>query len=480
MIKIIPAFSGAVLVGAIALLAQGAHGQSVIYNDTTNFQGDFSYGTNLQVGNEIILASPFDNYLITSFGFQFFFTGTGSPSGSETADLRIYLNNAAPVDGYASPGALLYDSGAFSLGSYTTGSVATFNQATLNGGIGVPPYGVTWTVSFAGLTAGESAGLALFSPATVGENYDDAWINTNGTTWQLEVSTNGNPPDDFGAIAYGHLIPGFGVQPDGLLTIQKSGTKVVLSWNDPAFVLTASPTLNGTYTNVVGATSPYTNPIVGLEGFFQLSGQFPTNDLNGLALWWAFDAGSGSTAADSSGHGNTGTLNGNPTWTNGIISNALSFNGSSQSVTGPNPLAGSGPITVCVWIKGSSPGANATATVLSSGLSYGFMFYSGGGVRFVGDGSWFDGIGPSTTCDDGNWHFLVGTWTGGTGSFYVDGVLQASQSMTMQGYNTVTVAAPGFYSGYYSGTIDDVRVYNRVLSAGEIENQFQWPTGNRP
>ena len=62
----------------------------------------------------------------------------------------------------------------------------------------------------------------------------------------------------------------------------------------------------------------------------------------------------------------------------------------------------------------------------------------------------------------------------------MDSVLQAFQNMKMNAYSTVHVGDPGNYAGYYSGTIDDVRVYNRVLSAGEITNQYQWPTGGRP
>jgi hypothetical protein len=56
------------------------------------------------------------------------------------------------------------------------------------------------------------------------------------------------------------------------LNIQLAGSSVVLSWNDPAsfFSLQSAPDLNSTFTNVPGATSPYTNAITGAEQFFQL------------------------------------------------------------------------------------------------------------------------------------------------------------------------------------------------------------------
>ena len=56
------------------------------------------------------------------------------------------------------------------------------------------------------------------------------------------------------------------------LTIQSLGSSVVLSWTDPTFALQAAPTASGSYTNVPGATSPYTNVISGDQLFFRLIG----------------------------------------------------------------------------------------------------------------------------------------------------------------------------------------------------------------
>ena len=56
------------------------------------------------------------------------------------------------------------------------------------------------------------------------------------------------------------------------LTIKGTGNAVVLSWTDPAsvFSLQAAPLVTGNYTNVPGATSPYTNAIGGAPEFFRL------------------------------------------------------------------------------------------------------------------------------------------------------------------------------------------------------------------
>jgi hypothetical protein len=51
---------------------------------------------------------------------------------------------------------------------------------------------------------------------------------------------------------------------------QFSTNTAVLRWSDPTFTLQAAPTLNATYTNIPGATSPYTNPFTGQQQFFRL------------------------------------------------------------------------------------------------------------------------------------------------------------------------------------------------------------------
>jgi hypothetical protein len=54
------------------------------------------------------------------------------------------------------------------------------------------------------------------------------------------------------------------------LNIQRSGSDVILTWTDPAFALQAAPEAAGPYTNVPGATSPFTNAIAGDQQFFRL------------------------------------------------------------------------------------------------------------------------------------------------------------------------------------------------------------------
>jgi hypothetical protein len=54
------------------------------------------------------------------------------------------------------------------------------------------------------------------------------------------------------------------------VSIQRLGPSVVLNWTNAAFSLQSAPTITGTFTNIPGATSPYTNPISGGQRVFRL------------------------------------------------------------------------------------------------------------------------------------------------------------------------------------------------------------------
>ena len=88
----------------------------------------------------------------------------------------------------------------------------------------------------------------------------------------------------------------------------------------------------------------------------------------------------------------------------------------------------------------------------------------GGGGGFVSD--------FATFVDDGNWHFLVGTYDGTDATIWIDGVAAASAGFVFTlGSTAYTFEIGGDCNGafrYYDGTIDEVRVYNRALGATEI------------
>ena len=81
--------------------------------------------------------------------------------------------------------------------------------------------------------------------------------------------------------------------------------------------------------------------------------------------WWKFDDAAGTTAADSSGNGYNGTINGTPQWVAGQLGGALKLDGSSNYVNcGVIPIAttGTGAISVCCWLNRATSGDHKRAS----------------------------------------------------------------------------------------------------------------------
>jgi hypothetical protein len=90
---------------------------------------------------------------------------------------------------------------------------------------------------------------------------------------------------------------------------------------------------------------------------------------SGPVGWWKFDESSGTTAADSSGSGNTGSLINGPVWTSGQIGNALSFDGSNDVVNAGSSasLDDLPALTLSAWINPATATYGPQGTVATKG-----------------------------------------------------------------------------------------------------------------
>ncbi len=191
----------------------------------------------------------------------------------------------------------------------------------------------------------------------------------------------------------------------------------------------------------------------------------------GLIAHWALDETEGSVAYDSAG-GKDGTLNGDPAWqsTAGQIDGALAFDGTDDYVNTDfvlNPAVGA--FSVFAWVKGGMPGQ---VIFSQAGLSdwLGADTTSGSlmtELKFIGKAS--RPLQSQTVITDGNWHRIGLVWDGSNGILflYVDGVEVAADAYD-KGYlvGDLQIGAgknldPGTF---WSGLIDDVRIYNRALA----------------
>ena len=204
-----------------------------------------------------------------------------------------------------------------------------------------------------------------------------------------------------------------------------------------------------------------------------------------LVGWWKLDDGSGTMAKDSSHafKGNDGKLVGKPKWVKGRKGGALQLNGN-QYVSLGDILQGSyTEITIACWVKhGQLPMAEHRGEKRvdkSDGIGL-MMDYNTTSVTFGHYGI----VGASSKIDvqDNQWHHVAGTMRQSGSdyvySIYVDGKLDNTATNAMGLTPTENGWAIGArYDGTwgYRGLVEDVRIYDRALSAPEIR---QFTRGN--
>jgi fibronectin type 3 domain-containing protein len=220
----------------------------------------------------------------------------------------------------------------------------------------------------------------------------------------------------------------------------------------------------------------------------------------GTIAAYAFSEGSGSVTADSSGNGNSGTLNGATWTTQGKSGNALSFNGTTSRLTIANSASLQAPTTALtisawVWPNGTSQTWSSVIQKINASnyLSYGFG-QNAGNVRRLSGYLQVNGVVYSTpmTTALGNqtWYYVVLSWQSGQAVkltvYNADGSVFDARSTSQTPAGSISYDASLLYIGedeaadHWSGTIDEVRIYNRVLSQVEIQADMVTPVGGAP
>jgi len=200
---------------------------------------------------------------------------------------------------------------------------------------------------------------------------------------------------------------------------------------------------------------------------------------------WKLDEAEGTIAYDSIAE-HDGTLYGEPVWKSvgGKIGGAIQFDGIDDYVSTPYIISpANGDFSVFAWIKGGAPGQVIISQ--ADGIGTGETWL---GIT-ASDGNLMTGLMPyqvgrtvifplesQSLITDGQWHHVGFIWDGSYRYLYVDGTEVAKDT------NPITLASlifadGGMYIGagktieagtFFSGLIDDVRIYDRALSAEQI------------
>lgn len=385
--------------------------------------------------------------------------GSGlSATGNITVSTGTFTGGAGTI---TTGGNLTASSGTFTASSTSTQIAGNFNNSTTfssNGGTLV--------------VTGSGAGGTI---STGGYTLTGLQINGGGTyTLSGALSVSGTL-----TVSSGTLVTGSQSVTLGGLTIN-GGT-----FNAP----TGTLTLTGAFNHTSG-TFVANGGTVFFSGTTALSHTFGGATFanvqvglgtSGMVGYWKLDETTGTTAADSSGNGNAGTYNSSgvthstslPSTLSGDVRSLLLDGSTGYVALGTtNFPANNAPQSMSLWFKGTAvtgTNQNMIALINGGGASanqLGFrdlnlVLWSYGGAALV----------STAAPTDGAWHQVIYTYDGVTDSLYLDGVVKATSTTAVHQTGAPASAFLGTYAPnaeMWNGSLDDVRVYSRALTAGEI------------
>lgn len=210
---------------------------------------------------------------------------------------------------------------------------------------------------------------------------------------------------------------------------------------------------------------------------------------NGLVGHWKLDETSGTTAADSSGKGNNGTMTGGLNATDdsvtGKVGNGLSFDGTDDYISlGDSGWLKPASITLGSWVK-CSPSTGTYKFIISRAksawVSYALRIGADHKIRMIAgytDSSPYaeEAISQSGVCDN-TWHHALGTYDQNNIKVYIDGQLETTVPFTnallYSSTGPVTIGQHNSEaSSFLEAEADDVRLYNRALSEAEVSQLY--------
>jgi fibronectin type 3 domain-containing protein len=287
---------------------------------------------------------------------------------------------------------------------------------------------------------------------------------TGGATVNGSVSVTADATDDRGVVGVQFKLDGQN------LGTEDTATPYSVAWDTRAEV-NGNHTLTAVARDAAGnaATSAAVNVTVSNAGV----------STTGLRAAYGLDDGSGTTVLDSSdNHATAALVNGS--WTTGKFGGAPSLNGTSSEVDPPalGTFYKTG-FTYEAWVYKQTTKVDVGVVGSWVGSQNGgamiWIDHLSGDYRLTLGGTLSNYLDSGRTPAVGQWQFVAATYDGSTARIYVDGVQAASKTFTgnVGDANTWRVGAYGSPAGgFFDGKIDNVRVYDRALSANEIQTDM--------
>lgn len=224
------------------------------------------------------------------------------------------------------------------------------------------------------------------------------------------------------------------------------------------------------------------------------SGRISSSFEEGLVGYWKFDEGAGASTIDSSGNGNNGTRVNDPIWTvesSCKQSACLDFDGSNDriAVSDDDSLDITGSVSVAAWVYPNTFGSgNDEDRIVLKGQGWHVnnlytLDLDESQAVFTLHGDAPDSCAGSLKCARGStilsantWYHITGTYNGADIKVYVNGVEDGTNnvgSITGTANNeNLQIGGRSDSTDMFDGFIDEVRIYNRALSADEIQKIY--------
>lgn len=229
-----------------------------------------------------------------------------------------------------------------------------------------------------------------------------------------------------------------------------------------------------------------------LAGYNTASAAFKINrppTLNaGLVGYWTFDGPdtnfTTNTVTDKSGNGNTGTITNMSTSTArapGKIGQALRFDGVNDRVDVGSGVNLSNTVTFSAWVKPRNYSESGFNVFLIGGKAIGsnnfYLDFLNGSIRWVTYDNSSNFHIMSIAVGNNDWKHVVGVMDNNLQYLYANGVLQGSPLAVTWSYDDMSNSRVSVGDNYWSvqafpGLIDEVRIYNRALSASEVKTLY--------
>jgi glucose/arabinose dehydrogenase/chitodextrinase len=336
-----------------------------------------------------------------------------------------------------------------------------------------------------------------------GTTYNDTGL-TNATTYRYRVRAADTSGNLSGYTAVQNATTPdtqAPTDPTGLTATAVSGSQINLAWtgstdnvavlNYPVercqgagctnFVQVATPTAT-TYgdTGLTPATTyryrvRAADAAGNLSGYTAIQNATTQSTPSTLVAAYSFNAGSGPTVSDVSGTGNTGTIV-NAVWTiNGKFGNALTFNGANARVNIPDApsLRLTNGMTLEAWVNPTTVNRTWRDVIYKPSDNYYLEATSSRNPPSpLAGGSSFGETWGTAALAPNTWTHLAATYDRATLRLYVNGVEVSNRARTQAiptSTNPLQIGGDSLFGQYFSGSIDEVRVYSSALGAAQVQ-----------